>query len=118
MNKSVLLLPILLAIAVPAHATGGLTCRTAGARPLEVSLVIGHTAVSSVHSARLRDNGRSVPVSVAQSWLEPSDAAPGPAPTSNATRREARLLAKKNGRFYDGSIWRGGQRRWVRCREA
>ena len=36
----------------------------------------------------------------------------------NATRREARLLAKKNGRFYDGSIWRGGQRRWVRCREA
>jgi hypothetical protein len=33
-------------------------------------------------------------------------------------RREARLLAKKNGRFYDGSISRGGRTRWVRCREA
>jgi hypothetical protein len=117
MNKSVLLLPILLAIAVPAHATGGLTCRTAGARPLEVSLVIGHTAVSSVHSAHLRDNGRSVPVSVAQSWLGPSELRLDLA-DPNATRREARLLAKKNGGFYDGSIWRGGQRRWVRCREA
>jgi len=117
MNKSLLLIPMVLPFAAPAQATSGLTCRTAGSRPLEVSLVIGHTAVSSVHSARLRDNGRIVPVSVAQSWLEPSELRLDLA-DSNATRREARLLAKKNGRFYDGSIWRGGQRRWVRCREA
>jgi hypothetical protein len=117
MNKSLLLLPMLLAIAAPAQATGGLTCRTAGARPLEVSLVIGHTAVSSIVSANLRDNGRRVPVSVAQSWLEPSELRLDLA-DPNAMRREARLLAKKNGRFYDGSILRGGQRRWVRCREA
>jgi hypothetical protein len=117
MNKSLLLLPMLLAIAAPAQATGGLTCRTAGSRPLEVSLVIGHTAVASVVSASLRDNGRSVPVSVAQSWLEPSELRLDLA-DPNAMRREARLFAKKNGRFYDGTIWRGGQRRWVRCREA
>ena len=117
MNKSLVLLPLLLAFAVPAHATGGLTCRTAGTRPIEVSLVIGHTAVPAVVQARLSDNGRNVPVSVAQSWLEPTELRLDLV-DSNAMRREARLLAKKNGRFYDGSIWRGGKRRWVRCREA
>jgi hypothetical protein len=117
MNKSLVLLPLLLAFAVPAHATGGLTCRTAGARPIEVSLVIGHTAVLAVVQARLSDNRRNVPVSVAQSWLEPAELRLDLV-NSNAMRREARLLAKKNGRFYDGSIWRGGKRRWVRCREA
>jgi hypothetical protein len=117
MNKSLFLLPLFLGLASTAHATGGLICRTAGARPLEVSLVVGHTAVSSVVSARLRDDGRSVPVTVAQSWLEPSELRLDLA-DPNATRREARLVTKNNGRFYDGSIWRGGQRRWVRCREA
>ena len=117
MNKSLLLLPTLLAIAVPAQATGGLTCRTAGSRPLEVSLVIGHTAVSSMVSANLRDNGHRVPVSVAQSWLEPSELRLDLS-DPNAMRREARLLAKKNGRFYDGTISRGGRTRWVRCGES
>jgi len=117
MNKSLLLLALLLGAAAPAQATGGLTCRTGGARPLEVSLVIGHTAISSAVSANLRDNGRRVPVSVAQSWLEPSELRLDLA-DPNAMRREARLLAKKNGRFYDGSISRGGRTRWVRCRES
>ena len=117
MNKSLLLLPMLLAIAAPAQATGGLTCRTAGARPLEVSLVIGRTAVSSVVSANLRDNGGRVPVSVAQSWLEPSELRLDLA-DPNVMRREARLLAKKYGRFYDGSLVRSGRSQWIRCRES
>jgi hypothetical protein len=114
--KKALLSLTLLAIATPAQATGGLVCRTAGARPIEVSLVIGHTAVSSVVSARLRDNGRNVPVRVAQSWLEPGEIRLDLV-DPNAMRREVRLIAKKNGRFYDGTIQRGGKRRWVRCRE-
>jgi hypothetical protein len=117
MNKSVLLLPLLIGLAGPAEATGGLTCRTAGARPIEITLVIGHTAISSVVSAALRDNGKAVPVSLAQSWLESTELRLDLA-NPNVTRREARILAKKNGRFYDGSLWRGGQRHWVRCREA
>jgi hypothetical protein len=117
MNRSLLLLPLFCGMAVPAQATGGLICRTAGARPLEVSLVLGHTAVSSVVSASLRDNGRNVPVSVAQSWLEPSELRLDLA-DPKAVRREARLLAKKNGRFYDGTISRGGRTRWVRCGES
>ena len=51
-----------------------------------------------------------------QWWLDNSElrlllADPG------AMRRELVLKAKRNGHFYDGSLWRGGQRRWVRCRE-
>ena len=102
--------------ASPAHATGGLVCRTAGARPIELALVISHTAVSSVVSARLTDNARGVPVQLAQSWLEPNELRVDLA-DPNAVRHELRLRAKKAGRYYDGSVWRSGQRRWIRCRE-
>jgi hypothetical protein len=102
--------------AAPAQATGGLICSTAGARPIHVALVISHTAVSSVVSARLTDNRREVPVAVAQSWLEPNELRLD-LTDRNAVRHELRLRAKRNGDVYDGSIWRGGQRRWARCRE-
>ena len=100
----------------PAYATGGLICRTAGTRPIEVALVVSHTAVSSIVSARLSDNGRGVPVALAQSWLEPNEVRVDLA-DRNAIRHELRLRAKRNGSVYDGSLWRNGQRRWVRCRE-
>jgi hypothetical protein len=32
-------------------------------------------------------------------------------------RREAIIKARRNGQVYDGSLWRDGRRRWVRCRE-
>ena len=102
--------------ASPAFATGGLVCRTAGAPPLQVAVVISHTAVSSVVSARLTDNRREVPVAVAQSWLEPNELRLD-LTDRNAVRHELRLRAKRNGNVYDGSLWRGGKRRWVRCRE-
>jgi len=117
MNKLLLALPVALLAATPAHASGGLICRTAGARPLEVSLVIGHTAVSSLVSARLSDGGRDVPVTIAQSWLDSNELRLDLV-DRNAARHEARLRVRRTGQFYDGSIWRGGQRRWVRCREA
>lgn len=116
MNKLGLALPLLVAISAPAHATGGLICRTAGARPFEVSLVTSHTAVEAVVSARLRDGSRDVPVAVAQSWLAPDELRLDLV-DPNAVRRELRLVARKNGRYLDGAVWRGGQRRWVRCRE-
>ena len=105
-----------LVVSAPAHATGGLVCRTAGARPLEVALVISHTAVSSVISARLIDNRREIPVSIAQSWLEPNEVRVD-LTDRNAKRHELRLRARRNGSVYDGSVWRAGQRRWIRCRE-
>jgi len=116
MNKLLIALPLALAIATPARATGGLVCRTAGARPVEAWLVISHTAVPSVVSARLADRGRDVPVKVAQSWLEQNEIRID-LTNGNATRHELRLRAKLNGSTYDGSLWRNGVRRWVRCRE-
>ena len=116
MNKFLPALPLLLLVATPATASGGLICRTAGARPIEVALVISHTAVSSVVSARLTDAGRQVPVALAQSWLEPNGVWLD-LTDRNAVRHELRLSVKRNGSVYDGSIWRSGQRRWVRCRE-
>ena len=104
------------ATASPAYATGGLACRTAGARPIELALVVSHTAVSSVVSARLTDNARGVPVQLAQSWIEPNELRVDLV-DPNAVRHELRLRARKNGTAYDGSIWRSGQRRWIRCRE-
>ena len=116
MKKLMLVAPLLLLVATPAHATGGLICRTAGANPIELALVISHTAVPSVVSARLTDNGRGVAVRVAQSWLERSEVRID-LTDPNAIRHELRLRAKLNGRVYDGSLWRNGVRRWVRCRE-
>ena len=109
--------PVLMLIAAaPAHATGGLVCQTAGTRPIEAALVIGHAAVQSIVSARLADNGRAIPVTVAQSWLEPKEIRLDLV-DPNAVRHELRLRATWNGRAYDGSIWRNGKRRWIRCRE-
>jgi hypothetical protein len=117
MNKILILAAALTAaVAAPAHATGGLVCRTAGAKPVEVSLVVGPTAVSSVVSARLTDRGRGIPVQIAQSWLEPTELRLDLV-DPNAARHELRLRVARKGDAYDGSLWRLGQRRWVRCRE-
>lgn len=119
MKNALLVLPVLAAIAAPAHATGGMTCRTAGANPIEVSVGFGHAAGAPLISSatRLFDNGRNVSVTAPQWWLDNSElrlllADP------NALRREAIIKARRNGHVYDGSLWRHGKRRWVRCRES
>jgi hypothetical protein len=116
MNKPVLAALCSALSATPAFATGGMICRTAGAHPIEIAIVISHTAVPSVVSARLTDNGREIPVSVAQSWLEPSELRLD-LTDKQALRHEARLRVTAKGRTYDGSLWRLGKRRWLRCRE-
>ncbi len=117
MNKFIIAAPLMLLIATPAYATGGLVCRTAGTHPIEVALVISHTVVSSAVSARLTEHGRDTPVRIAQSWFEPSEIRLDLV-DPQAQRHELRLRAQRNGRFYDGSIWRNAKRRWVRCRES
>lgn len=115
MNK-LIALGLATLIASPAQATGGLVCRTAGARPIEVSLGFGHVAGSPLFLTRLLDDGRNVPVKAPQWWLDNSEVRLLLADPS-AQRRELILKAKRNGHVYDGSLWRRGQRRWVRCRE-
>ena len=116
MKTSLIAILSTLLLASPAYATGGLVCRTAGANLLQVSLVVSHTAVSSVVSARLSEKGRDMPVALAQSWLDASEVRVD-LTDRNAMRHELRLTARRSGDVYDGSIWRSGKRRWVRCRE-
>ena len=116
MKRITLLAVSALLLPAPALATTGLVCSTAGSRPLHLALVISHTAVPSVVSARLTDNRRTVPVVTAQSWFDPAEIRVDLV-DRNAMRHEARLRAVKQGNGYDGSIWRNGLRRWVRCRE-
>ena len=101
----------------PANATGGLLCSTAGARNVSLALVVSHTAVPSIVSARLTDGGREVPVALAQSWLDPAEMRVDLV-DPNAMRHEVRLRVTRQGDHYDGSLWRHGKRRWVRCRES
>jgi hypothetical protein len=119
MRKTLFALPVALVAVTPAHATGGMICRTAGASPIEVSVAFGHTPGAPLISSatRLLDNGLNVPVTAPQWWLDNSElrillADP------NAMRREVIIKAKRNGHVYDGSLWRHGKRRWVRCRES
>lgn len=103
-------------LASPAHATGGLVCRTAGPRPIEVSVGFGHVPGAPLILVRLVDNGRQVPARQAQWWLDNSEVrllliAP------DALREELTLRARRIGYVYDGSLWRGGKRRWVRCQD-
>ena len=117
MNKQLLCLPFLLAAAMPAHATSGMVCGTANPNPVEVSLVIGNTVGSPIVSGRLLDAGKSVKVRAVQWWLDASELRlllVDP----DATQHEVLVKAKKNGRFYDGTLVRSGRSRWVRCREA
>ena len=105
-----------LAVATPAHATGGFVCRTAGSAPVEVSVGFGHVPGSPLIARRLTDRGRQVAVQDAQWWLDNRELrllliSP------DGMREEVRVRATRNGHFYDGSLWRGGKRRWVRCRE-
>ena len=115
--KRLLFMSVLLA-AAPAQATTGLICSTSGPPPIHLALAISHTAFPSVVSARLTDNRREVPVVTAQSWFDTSEVRVDLV-DRNALRHEARLRATWNAkaRSYDGSLWRGGKRRWIRCRE-
>jgi hypothetical protein len=115
--KKLLVVPFAAFVAAgPAHATGGLVCRTADSRPVEVSVGFGHVPGSPLILTRLLDNGRQIPVRQAQWWLDNVEVrllliAP------DARQEELKLRARRNGYVYDGSMWRGGKRRWIRCRE-
>lgn len=119
MKRTILTLLLVVGMAAPAQATGGFVCRTAGARPIEVSLGFGHVAGAPLlpGATRLTDNGRNVPVTAPQWWFDGTELRLVLA-DATAMRREAIIKARRNGRTFDGSLWRGGKRHWVRCRES
>ena len=118
MKKLLLALSLSMLAATPALATGGFVCRTAGNQPIAVSVGFGHTAGSPLlrDVTRLSDKGRRVAVVAPQWWFDGTELRLLLTDPS-ALRREAIIKARRNGRTYDGNLWRGGKRYWVRCRE-
>jgi hypothetical protein len=118
MKTLLLALPAML-LASPAMGTGGFTCRTGGANPVVVSIGFGHTPGAPLlrDVTRLTVNGRDIAVIAPQWWLDDSELRLVLADRA-AMRREAIIKARRNGGTYDGSLWRGGKRQWVRCRES
>ena len=116
MKRLSIAIPLLLALAAPAQATGGFVCRTAGAAPIEAAVGFGHVPGSPVTATRLIDQGREVPARHAQWWLDKDELRLLLIGT-DALREELLIRARRNGHVYDGSLWRNGKRRWVRCRE-
>jgi hypothetical protein len=119
MDKQLLLLLFAAAISSPAQATGGFTCRTAGAKPIVVTIGFGHAPGAPLLTdvTRLVDKGRNVPVTVPQWWLDQSElrillSSP------DAMTREAIVKTRRKGALYEGSLWRHGKRHWVRCGES
>ncbi len=103
--------------ASPALAAGGMQCRTGGDRPIDVSVTYGHVFGTPLVASRMQENGRNVPVAHAQWWLD-RDEVRLLLTRPDAGAEEVRIIARRSGSAYDGSLWRKGQRRWVRCREA
>lgn len=116
MNRPFLASLACLALAAPAHATGGFVCRTADAEPLELTIGMGHVAGSPIVSLRLRESDSEMDVQAAQYWLDDRELRlllTDP----DSLERVAELRATRNGATYDGWVERNGKRRWIRCRE-
>lgn len=119
--KAPLAILALLAVSFPqpAHATGGLTCKTAGPDPIEINLGFGHVPSAGLFLAQLTDSGENVPVIATQWWARGSELRLALV-SADAWREEAIVIATWNdkAKAHDGSVWRSGKRRWVRCRES
>ena len=64
--------------------------------------LLAKVRAGDVVSARLRDNGRDIPVAVAQSWLEPGEVRRGPLPCRLGALRAMRSLPVV---VRDGEEW-------------
>ena len=80
-------------------------------------MTIGHVFGSPLVSATLVDNGRTVRTAKAQWWMDRNEVRLL-LTRPDAGAEEVLLRAGRRGSVYDGSLWRGGKRRWVRCRES
>lgn len=105
-----------LAAASPAHATGGMICKTANGSKVEISVGFGHVAGAPLIVTRLRVAGQVIPVIAPQWWLDDREMRLM-LTDPEALNRLLTLHARRDGDHYDGHIeWRGA-RHWVRCRE-
>ena len=102
--------------AAPASATGGLECKTAGPRPLRIVVGFGHVPGAPLILTRLEDSGRNIAVTAPQWWFDRWGIRLLLV-AKDGWREEALLKAVDKKGHWDGSVWRNGRKRWVRCYE-
>ena len=116
MKQYLLAAPLLLCSALPAHATGGMSCSTSGPKSIEVHMVFGHAVGAPMISVALIEGGTEVPTEKAQWWLDRTELRlllidP------NAEREEVLIRARARGDVYIGTLKRGARSLRVRCEE-
>jgi hypothetical protein len=117
MKKLLTAVPLALFAASPAHATGGMSCTTPGANPVEVNITFGHGVGAPLVGVQLIDGAAEVAVEMAQWWLDRSELRlllldP------NVEREEVEIRARARGDRYVGTLQRGKRRLRVRCEES
>lgn len=106
MHKILHSLPLLLAAATPAHATGGFVCEANPAKPIEVSLVFGRAAGAPLVGATLTEGGVEIPTEKAQWWIEGTELRVVLI-DPNAEREEVVIKARGRGEVMVGTLKRG-----------
>ena len=104
-------------VAVPAHATGGFSCRSASQPEIVINVGFGHTAGAALFSQSLSVSAEEIPVDAPQWWLDDSElrlVLTDP----QSWDRVAVVRATRNGASYDGSVTYNGQQHWIRCYES
>ena len=102
--------------AVPAHATGGMSCATASNPEISIDVGFGHTVGTSLFMARLWVDGEDIAVQAPQWWLDGEELRLL-LTDEQASERLAVVRATRNGDTYDGSVTYKGKQHWIRCRE-
>ena len=102
--------------AAPAHATGGMSCRTASDPEISIDVGFGHSAGSGLFMARLWVDGEDIAVQAPQWWLDGEELRLL-LTDEQASERLAVVRATRNGDTYDGSVTYQGKSHWIRCYE-
>jgi hypothetical protein len=106
----------ILAAPTSASATGGLECKTAGPHPLRIVVGFGHVTGAPLILVRLEDDGLDIAVTAPQWWFDRSGVRLLLV-DKDGLREELLLNAATRRGHWDGSVWRNGRKRWVRCYE-
>ncbi|MGE3690744.1 MAG: hypothetical protein AB7F98_05125 [Novosphingobium sp.] len=117
MKRFLFALPMLLAAAAPAYATGGFSCETRGAKKIEVNIVFTHTTGGGLVGATLIDNDKEIPTEKAQWWLDGTELRlllTDP----DLEREEVEIRVRGSGEVMVGTLKRGGRTYRVRCEES
>ena len=101
----------------PAHATGGVSCKTASDPQIAIDVGFGHTAGAALFSRRLHVGDEEIAVDAPQWWLDDTELRLVLV-DNQAMERLAVVHATRNGATYDGSVRYNGQQHWIRCYES